>query len=153
MTVILHLPWPPSVNDSNRAGVSKMGKPFVYSSQSKRRFFRDADILVMAQKPIGFVKGPFTYHLILNRDMRHGNADGDNRGKYVLDYAQKIGLIENDKLAEGGSWSWGHCEHGAMLSIRPVSVASVESELVASQTDAGQAIERSRGLPSPPRDI
>src|SRR5581483_2256621 len=96
------------------------GKGFIYSSPEKRQFFRDAETLYLLQKShIGFVKGRFTYHLILNEKFRHGNSDGDNRGKYALDFAQRVGRIENDKLAEGGSWCWGPCEHGAMLSIHP----------------------------------
>src|SRR5258707_1234165 len=116
MSFVLHLPWPPSVNDSNKFGKNKRtGKMQYYPSKDKEQFFKEADDLYIQQKRhLGFVKGPFTYHLILNREMRHGNSDGDNRGKYCLDYLQRVGLIENDKLAEGGSWSWGSCEHGAM---------------------------------------
>jgi hypothetical protein len=116
MTIILHLPWPPSVNSANN-----FGKRGYYPSEEKKRFFRDADALFLTQKRgLGRVGGPFTYHLVLNEKMRHGSSDGDNRCKYPLDYAQRAGLIDNDKLAEGGSWAWGPCEHGAMLSIHPV---------------------------------
>jgi Holliday junction resolvase RusA-like endonuclease len=119
--IVLHLPFPPSVNNAN--GFSKRG---YYPSAAKDKFFRDADSLYMTQKRgLSRVDGPFTYHIVLNKQMRHGLADGDNRLKYVLDYAQRVELIENDKLAEGGSWSWGECEHGAMLSIHPVK--SVET--------------------------
>jgi len=129
MTVILHLPMPPSVNAATRVGRNKVnGKPFVYSSREKQKFFADAGMMYLAQKRItGFVKGPFTYHLVLNEKLRHGNADGDNRTKYALDFAQKVGLIENDKLAEGGSWAWGPCEHGAMLSIHRVTDKAKDS--------------------------
>lgn len=118
MSIVLHLPWPPSVNSAN--GFSKRG---YFPSKEKESFFKEAEGMFMTQKRslMGHkVEGPFTYHLILNRDLRHPQADGDNRMKYPLDCAQKFGLIENDKLAEGGSWSWGSCEHGAMLSIHPV---------------------------------
>lgn len=128
--VVLHLPMPPSVNAATRVGRNKVnGKAFVYSSPEKRKFLADADALYLVQKrTIGFVKGPFTYHLVLNEKLRHGNADGDNRMKYALDFAQKVGLIENDKLAEGGSWSWGPCEFGAMLSIHRVSETKGSAE-------------------------
>jgi Holliday junction resolvase RusA-like endonuclease len=119
MTLILHLPWPPSTNHANRYGKNKRtGKMQYFPSKDKEAFFREADGLYMTQKRgLERVAGPFTYHLVLNRNMRHGGADGDNRGKYCLDYLQRVGLIDNDKLAEGGSWSWGSCEHGAMLSV------------------------------------
>ncbi len=119
MSIVLHLPWPPSVNSAN--GLSRRG---YYPRKQKEEFFRAADGLFMTQKRAlaGLrVEGPFTYHLVLNRAQRTPSMDGDNRGKYPLDCAQKFGLIENDKFAEGGSWSWGDCEHGAMLSIHPVN--------------------------------
>lgn len=130
MTTILHLPFPPSVNASSRIGKSKTsGKSFIFSSPEKRRFLKDADALYYVQsKGLQCVKGKFTYHLILNETMRHGNADGDNRQKYALDFAQRVGLIENDKLAEGGSWAWGPCLHGALLSIHPVASCPVASQ-------------------------
>lgn len=117
--IVLHLPFPPSVNDAN-----KFGKRGYYPSKEKESFVREADALFLTQKRAlrgQKIEGPFTYHLVLNRALRHPLADGDNRIKYPLDRAQKFGLIENDKLAEGGSWSWGECEHGAMLSIHPVN--------------------------------
>lgn len=119
MTLILHLPFPVSVNEANK--YSKRG---YYPSNAKRDFFRDANALFLSQKRAlggSRVEGAFTYHIVLNRSQRGPLSDGDNLVKYPLDFAQRVGLIENDKLAEAGSWSWGECEHGAMLSIHPVS--------------------------------
>jgi hypothetical protein len=116
--IVLHLPFPPSVNEAN-----KFSKRGYYPSNAKRDFKRDADALFLTQKRAlsgQKVEGPFTYHLILNIAQRGPLADGDNRIKFPLDFAQRVGLIDNDKFAEGGSWSWGECEHGAMLSIHPV---------------------------------
>ena len=124
MTVVLHLPKPPSVNDADKH--TRRGKH--YPSEDKQRFFKEADGLYMTQKRSlagQNVKGPFTYHLILNSDWRGPLHDGENHLKYPLDFAQRVGLIENDKLAEGGSWSRGPCQYGAMLSIHPVSVNRV----------------------------
>jgi hypothetical protein len=121
VSLILHLPWPPSINDANQFGKNKRtGKPQHFPSKAKESFFKEADGLFLTQKRgLERVPGPFTYRLILNRDMRSATADGDNRGKYCLDYLQRVNLIDNDKLAEGGSWSWGSCEFGAMLSVYP----------------------------------
>ena len=133
MSIVLHLPKPPSVNDANNFGVNpRSGKVQHYPSKDKERFFKEADGLYMTQKRALMgqkISGPFTYHIILNRDWRGPLHDGSNHhDKYVLDFAQRIGLIENDKLAEGGSWSWGFCEHGAMLSIHPVAVCVPDSK-------------------------
>lgn len=118
MTLILHLPFPPSVNEAN-----KFSRRGYYPSKDKVDFFTHANALFLAQKRAlagARVEGAFTYHIVLNRAQRGPLSDGDNLLKYPLDFAQKMGLIENDKLAEGGSWSWGDCEHGAMLSIHPI---------------------------------
>jgi hypothetical protein len=115
--IILHLPFPISVNSANG-----FGKHGYFPREAKKAFWRDAEALYMTQKRAlaGLkVSGPFTYHLILNRDQRGPLSDGDNLCKYPLDFAQKMGLIENDKLAEAGSWSWGPCQFGALLSIHP----------------------------------
>lgn len=126
MTLILHLPFPPSINSANRFGKNKRtGRMQYYPSLDKRAFFGEADALFLTQKRgLERVAGPFTYHLILNEKMRDGNSDGDNRAKYPLDYLQRVGLIDNDKLASGGSWSWGPCEYGAMISVYPRRVQS-----------------------------
>lgn len=131
--IVLHLPFPVSENDAN-----KFSKRGYYPSAAKEQFWKDANSLYMTQKRSLMgqkISGAFTYHLILNRGWRGSTKDGQNYDKYVLDFAQKMGLIENDKLAEGGSWSWGHCEFGAMLSIHPVNHrVSEKSKEVAEQT-------------------
>lgn len=121
MTLILHLPFPPSINDANRFGKNKRtGKMQYYPSKDKEAFFTEADGLFLTQKRgLQRVAGPFTYHLILNEQMRSATMDGNNRDKYAVDYLQRVGLIDDDKLAAGGSWSWGPCEFGAMLSVYP----------------------------------
>lgn len=133
MTILLHLPFPVSVNAANN-----YGRKGYYPSEAKRKFFAEADALFLTQKRAlrgQSIEGPFTYHLIVNRDQRGPLSDGDNLAKYPLDFAQRVGLIQNDKLAEGGSWSWGSCEHGALLSIRPYCVQSVETSDAAGKND------------------
>ena len=121
IAAILDLPMPPSVNEANEIGRSKRtGHIVVFSSNAKKKFFKEADSFYQLQKrSVTRVDGHFTYHLTLNETQRHGNADGDNRQKYVLDFLQRVGVIANDKYADGGSWSWGPCEHGCRISISP----------------------------------
>lgn len=121
--IYLALPFPPSVNNSvDYARNKATGKVVAFQSAAKRAFLREADVLFLTQKRalIGRkIDGPFTYHLLLNESLRHGNADGDNRQKYALDFLQRVGLIANDKFAMGGSWAWGPCEHEAMIGVWP----------------------------------
>ncbi len=123
--IYLAIPFPPSANRGLAVGRSEVtGKPIVYQSPEKRGFVKRALELYMTQKRglLGKrIAGPFTYHITLNEKLRHGNADGDNRQKYAIDFLQKVNLIDNDKLAEGGSWSWAPCEHEALISIWPAS--------------------------------
>ena len=121
IAAILDLPMPPSLNSVARIGKSRAtGKAFVFSDRRKMTFFREAEVCFLKQKRyVTRIEGHFTYHLTLNEMQRHGNADGDNRQKYVLDFLQRVGVIANDKYADGGSWSWGPCEHGCRISISP----------------------------------
>ncbi len=127
IAAILDLPMPPSSNAVARIGKSRAtGKAFVFSDRRKMTFFREAEVYFLKQKRnVTRVDGHFTYHLTLNETQRHGNADGDNRQKYVLDFLQRVGVIANDKYADGGSWSWGPCEHGCRISISPVQKREV----------------------------
>jgi hypothetical protein len=126
--IVLHLPFPPSINSANRFGKNKRtGRMQYFPSKDKESFFKEADALFLTQKRgLQRVAGPFTYHLILNEQMRSATSDGDNRAKYPLDYLQRAGLIDNDKFAAAGSWSWGPCEHGAMISVYPHRVSESE---------------------------
>jgi Holliday junction resolvase RusA-like endonuclease len=116
MTTILHLPFPPSTNNLVRSGRGR-----VYPTQAKKDFVAAADGLQMSIGPLpAQVKGRFTFHLVLNEECDNGRMDADNYVKACLDYAQRVGVIENDRLQRGGSFAWGPCEHGALLSIHPV---------------------------------
>lgn len=123
MSIYLALPWPPSVNEANEVGTSrKTGKPVLFSGDAKRAFIKEADGMFLQQKRSlkgQSIDGPFTYHLTLNESLRTPAMDGDNRGKYALDFCQRVGLISNDKWAEGGSWAWGPCETPAMIGLWP----------------------------------
>ena len=74
---------------------------------------------VIQQQKIGAgtpIKGNFTYHIVLaesDRKTKNGRSrDGDNFLKAPLDLLQAHGLIENDSLADAGSWSWGPLDPG-----------------------------------------
>lgn len=121
--IYVGLPFPPSVNDSVEVGRSrKTGKAMAFSTDAKRAFVKEADGMFLQQKRAlagRKIEGLFTYHLTLNRDLRGATMDGDNRQKYALDYLQRVGIISNDKFAEGGSWAWGPCEYPALIGVFP----------------------------------
>jgi hypothetical protein len=150
LTFVIDLPWPPSVNEANAVGKNKKtGKPFLYSGAAKKKFLDDAKMLLMAQKgwakfngnPISPVLGEFTYHITLNEAERKPLMDGDNRGKYVLDFLQTAKLIENDKLAHGGSWSWGPCEYGCRVIVKPYQQGNADGD----RTQQQRSTEEYRG--------
>lgn len=122
MSFTINLPFPPSVNDAVRIGRNiHTGKKQGYASPAKQAFVKEAGGLYLMQaRHLRNVPGQFTYHIILNEAMRKPLMDGDNRGKYVLDFLQSVGLIDNDKFAQAGSWSWGPLpsEYGCMVSVR-----------------------------------
>lgn len=77
----------------------------------------------MAQKkgqPAG-ISGAFRAILVLDRAKFRKNSDLDNYPKGTLDFAQSMGLIENDKLCNGILIRWGTKEEaplGARLVLR-----------------------------------
>lgn len=114
----LELPFPVSVN-----AMYGKNRYRVHPSKSYAKWIKAADDLVTIQKAAKTIGSPiaghFTYHLVLSEAQRvyRGNArDGDNFTKVVLDYLQRIELIENDKFADSGTWAWGPCD-GAVITV------------------------------------
>lgn len=112
--VTLTLPFPPTLNHSKGIGKRKNGSAYMYLRDHTRKFIDDAMVCYLQQrKTCGTpIKGNFTYHMVLDEKKRKVARDGSNRDKHVLDFLQSIKLIEDDKLADAGSWSWGPIEPG-----------------------------------------
>lgn len=101
----LHLPIPPSVNTLWRYGRNKKtGKPIVYIDKAYKHWIVAADAVVLAQKPLTVIKGNFTIEIDFDANKRR--ADLDNLNKACLDYCQRIGVIENDKLCDRITARW-----------------------------------------------
>lgn len=112
----LELPFPVSVNS-----IWKKSKHGMYRSKAYEQWEREADVLLLkqkAEKTVGKpVEGHFTYSVVLDQSKRKSNMDGDNFGsKVILDYLQRVGLIENDSMADSGSWSWGPVD-GCVVTV------------------------------------
>lgn len=110
--VMLHLPFPPSVNRIWRSGKGRTYISKQYKAWKDEAMARYLEQRSSAGNPI---VGNFTYHIILDEKRRKVARDGDNRGKVVLDLLQSVGLIEDDKLADAGSWSWGPVDGGGCI--------------------------------------
>jgi crossover junction endodeoxyribonuclease RusA len=93
ITHVIALPFPPSVNRIWRGARGAVRRSDEYTAWVKA-----ADRLMLAN---GGMRGRQTIHghfTALVEIKRHSiNSDLDNRIKVVLDYAQRIGLVSNDK--------------------------------------------------------
>lgn len=121
MTTILDLPMPPSVNRIWRYS-RQNGK--AHLSERYKTWKRVADTYYLAHKrdwqP---VHGHFRISLVL--DIKHrGRTDIDSRMKALLDWLQRVELIENDSLCDGINVRWGRVSEGCRVEIRPVSIDS-----------------------------
>lgn len=133
----IELAFPPSLNDYWKPKRHhESGKAQFYSSRAKKAFERKAGMQYLLQKRgLERVTGAFRYHVTLNSEHRNALADGDNvSSKAILDFLQYVRLIENDKLAEGGSWEWGVCAGGCR--VRVWSVESTVSNRVPETLEA-----------------
>lgn len=107
--VTLTLPFPPSANR-----IWRTGKGRTYLNPKYKAWKDEAFACYLQQKKVAGhpIAGHFTYHITLDEKKRKVARDGDNRNKAPLDFLQSVGLIEDDKLADAGSWSWGPIEPG-----------------------------------------
>lgn len=107
--VTLELPYPPTANTIWRRGNGR-----TYLNPKYMAWQNEANGMFLQQKSaktIGTpIVGPFEVHLTFSKDKRRKGSDLDNRVKPVLDQMQKLGLIENDSLAEKVTATWGPCE-------------------------------------------
>lgn len=132
--VVLDLPFPPSANRLTRHGVQR-GKLVSYSDAAYTSWRNEANGMFLRQrKSAGTpVDGAFTYHLVLDEKRWPKASDGDNRQKAVLDFLQAVGLIEDDKYAAGGGWSWGPVD-GARVTVHPVNHARIKVKSTATSS-------------------
>lgn len=132
--VVLDLPFPPSANRLTRHGV-RGGKLLSYTNPDYASWRKEAEGMFLQQKKTCGtpIKGFFTYHIALDKTRWPKASDGDNRAKAVLDFLQAMELIEDDKFAVSGTWSWAPVK-GCMVQVH----ASANSELERTATSSGQ---------------
>ena len=109
----LCLPFPISANR-----LWRKSRSVVHISQEYKSWKLEAEgWYVQQRKSTPRIPGNFTYHLTLDKTRRKVARDGDNRCKCVLDFIQRMDLIEDDKLADSGTWEWGEAD-GCVISVR-----------------------------------
>ena len=89
--VTVDLPFPPSINRTRRINWQKR---WIATEWTK-----NADAHLMANKGVWnkhTIHGPCEAYIALN--VEGGLGDLDNRIKHLLDYAQRIELLDNDNL-------------------------------------------------------
>ena len=110
---VLDLPRPPSVNRFN----SKRGN----ASPVVLNWIAQADKHVLLQKPYPHFKCAVEIEVTWARPLKraHRRLDIDNAVKPLLDYLQRIRLIENDAHCEEMHVSFGVAPKGCRVAIRP----------------------------------
>lgn len=110
---VLDLPRPPSVNS--------IWKNLGNSSPTVQRWIRACDRFMMAKRPRPReIKGEFEIHITWSR---LANFDIDNPVKPLLDYLQRIELIDNDRNCRRLLVEFGHAPLGCIVRARPWEAA------------------------------
>lgn len=113
---ILGLPRPPSVNEFRR---THGGRPLGNKSRVVLEWVRDCDRMIMAMRPRPCrVPGPFEIEIAWNAS-EFSRFDLDNPVKPLLDYLQRIELIENDRLCRRLVVGWGSASLGCLVRVEP----------------------------------
>jgi len=124
MTIIaIDIPIPPSTNAMYVPGKNRhTGKPGIFKSTSYRKWIKEAGQMVMAagiMRGIKPISGPFKAIITVDRQM--SKADLDNTVKPVLDLAQRLNIITNDRNQVDTGVGWGKAPQGCRLTIIPVT--------------------------------
>jgi len=114
---VIELPFPPSVNSIWRMGRARTGKSYMYLTPLYARWKLQADKVMLGKMPKP-VRGHFEVWITLDEDQRRGDAD--NYNKAVLDWLQRVELVDNDKLSDNVHVGWGKAALGCTVLVLPV---------------------------------
>ena len=111
----LHLPLPPSVNTFQR---DARGRPLGNRSKSVKDWIRQGDIAMMLVRPLPHkVSGKVEVEFVWDSQYEEVR-DADNMIKPLLDWLQRVELIDNDKKVVRGHWSFGDAPEGCIVTVR-----------------------------------
>lgn len=125
----LDLPLPPSVNDFQHVWQGSRLVPLGNRSKCVKEFWKAADAYIFEQKQwikLKAIKGLFAINIVWTKT-EAGNSDIDNRVKPLLDYLQRIAVIDNDKDCRLMSVSYGRTNLDCRVTIVPWTEVEVES--------------------------
>ncbi len=115
LMIDIFLPWPPSVNI-----IWRRGRGRTYRNPKYMAWITEAGWVVKSMRPKPeMIVGPFSATITLIPPNRRG--DMDNRIKVLLDFAQHMRLVENDKLCRDIRVQYGIKNQavGARLVLKP----------------------------------
>jgi Holliday junction resolvase RusA-like endonuclease len=115
--IVIDLPMPPSVN-----AIWCHGRGRTWLDPKYASWKREADQEAMASRVLVGIKpidGPFRANIAINYQMVRKNSDIDNKIKAVLDFAQKAGIVTNDKNCVRVEAHYGDAPKGCRLTVTP----------------------------------
>lgn len=120
--VVIDLPYPPSVNRLWRATAAH-GEQSVYLAPSYVNWKKSADDLLMTYRSwrAPTIRGSFSIAIGLCPPKGHKRGDIDNRVKAVLDFMQRVAVIENDKHCQRLLVEWVEsvsAPHGCRVTVK-----------------------------------
>jgi Holliday junction resolvase RusA-like endonuclease len=114
--IVLDLPRPPSVNRMMQKLGNKSPQVKAWTAEADYQFYAARAARRGTPREIVPVKGLFEARFIFQRSSRRG--DIDNRVKPLLDWLQRVGLIENDAMCERLVEEWGQAPLGVRVRLR-----------------------------------
>ena len=121
---VVDLPFPPSTNRIWRHDGNHRNR-MIHLSPEYRKWKDKADVAVVANgcwRKRVVMPGRFSVLILLSRARQRG--DLDNRIKALLDWAQRVELILDDKFCEEITARWAptaECPHGCRMIFRSVA--------------------------------
>ena len=120
---LINLPFPVSTSRLWQLVIFPDDK-YVHITHVQYNSNKQADALYMTQKwqlkawaerPVKL--GKFKIDITLSAALRRKSQDGDNFIKCVLDWLQRVEIIDNDCDCESGSWGWGLAPEGCCIVV------------------------------------
>ena len=130
--MILHLPYPPSMNHYWRS-VSIKGRYAVLISRDGRKYREHIDALVKVAVPITV---PLSVHILVARPDRR-RRDLDNLLKPLLDALAHAGVYDDDSQIEDLRIAWTAEGSGVVVDVRDLRSAAGPGSSPASAVGEG----------------